>query len=108
MNMKLKIGDILYLNPVKIKKLHEKNEYTFGRVGGGVGDIFFKFTFDELVNRPFEIIYTRSYNSDDVCIKWVDDTKWWWGQIGESGPWTNMFIDKKQYQRNKNLESLGV
>jgi hypothetical protein len=100
--MRLKVGDTLYLNPSKIK-LHDKNEYTFSGL---------KFTFDELANRPFRIIDVRtksSYgNGDDICIKWVDDTNWWWGQIGETEPWTNMFIDEKHYQRNKNLESLGI
>jgi len=101
--MRLKVGDILYLNPSKIK-LHDKNEYTFS------GNVF---TFDELVNRPFEIVNTRSRTSygtdgDDICIKWIDDTNWWWGQIGETEPWTNMFISEKHYQRNKNLETLGL
>lgn len=100
--MRLKVGDVLYLNPSKIK-LHDKNEYTFSGL---------KFTFDELANRPFKVIDTRKKSSygdgDDICIKWVDDTNWWWGQIGETEPWTNMFIDEKHYNRNKNLESLGI
>lgn len=100
--MRLKVGDILYLNPSKIK-LHEKNEYTFSGIN---------FTFDELVNRPFRIIHVREKspygNGDDICIKWVDDTNWWWGQIGETEPWTNMFISEVQYKRDLQLNSLGI
>ncbi len=105
--MGLKVGDILYLDPSKIK-LNEKNEYTFTGL---------KFTFDEIVNRPFEVIDTRTNLSSyyalrvkdhEICIKWIDNTNWWWGQIGETEPWTNMFIDEKHYQRNKNLEALGI
>jgi len=100
--MILKIGDILYLNPSKIK-LHESNEYTFSGI---------KFTFDQLVNKPFEVIDTRlrtQYSEgNDICIKWLDGTNWWWGQIGESEPWTKMFIDEKSYSRNRKLEELGI
>lgn len=79
--MRLNVGDILYLN----------------MSGTQFSDI------------PFEIANVRkktTYNGDDICIKWVDGTDWWWGQIGESEPWTIKFITKEEYMRNKKLDIL--
>jgi len=60
---------------------------------------------DGLKDVAFEVIYLRD-KPDDICIKWVDGTDWWWGQIGASEPWTIMFISEVDYLRGKKLDVL--
>ena len=71
-------------------------------------------------NKYYEVINVRkgnfsicdnltSYLSyDDICIK--DDTgcNWWFGQIGETEPWTIWFISEKEWLRKIKLEKLGI
>jgi hypothetical protein len=79
--MRLKVGDILYVR--KEGTIHS--------------DI------------PFEVIQVRSktrFDGDDIAIKWVDGHNWWWGQIGETEPWTLMFMSESEYNRNKKINEL--
>lgn len=100
--MRLKVGDKLYLNPDKIR-LNEKNEYTF---------VDTKYSKEELIEMSFKVTSTRDKtiygNGDDICVEWIDGTDWWWGQIGETEPWTIMFINETQYLRNRKLEEIGI
>ena len=93
--MYLKEGDILYIKPDRATL---KDEFLFGDV---------KITSQELMDRPFPITMTRTDGSNhDICIIWLDGTKWWWGQIGYFEPWTKMFITEKEYLRNKKIEQI--
>lgn len=79
--MRLKVGDILYLKDSSSKH----------------------------ADTPFPIVYIRSktlYDGDDICIIWIDGGKWWWGQIGESEPWTKAFISQEEYMRNRKLNEI--
>lgn len=84
--MRLRIGDILYVNPqYNIWYLSQDN------IPKNIFSI------------PFMVEYVRD---DDIAIIWIDGLKWWWGQIGESEPWTDMFITEKQYIRDKKINQL--
>jgi hypothetical protein len=97
--MRLKVGDILYLNPNTI--WNEMYKYKGGE----------KASKSDLIGRPFMVNQVRErgylkFHEDDICIRWIDDTDWWWGQIGSSEPWTKKFITEKEYLRNKKINEL--
>lgn len=99
--MYLKEGDILYVNPEGIADGMINNDKNFLIINGVT------ISRESLLNKPFMITHTRiDRDNHDICIKWLDGTNWWWGQIGYSEPWTKMFITEKQYQRNKKIKEI--
>ena len=91
--MMLKEGDVLYLDPSKCR-IDEHYDFSGKR-----------YTYDELFNTPFVVTMTRYERGNfDIAIRWLDGTKWWWGQIGSSEPWTDKFITEKVYLRDKKIK----
>jgi len=54
--------------------------------------------------KEYVVQYTRSHPEKDLCIKDDLGYDWWLGQIGSTECWTNWFITKKEFQRNKKIE----
>jgi hypothetical protein len=57
-------------------------------------------------DKPYLIINTRTFNTNDICIKGDDGINWWFGQIGETECWTNWFLSEKEWLRDKKLKEL--
>ena len=102
--MRLVVGDRIYLKLVKGKEFYEFDD--------GINKTR-KYSKSELENMPFPITKVRGGDkkygiTDDVCVTWLDGNDWWWGQIGDSQPWTKLFMSELEYQRNRKLESIGI
>ncbi len=96
--MKLKEGDILYLNPNMCPDFSAVRDVIDHKNMGR-----------NLLSKPFEVTCVRNHFGDkNISIKWVDGSNWWWGQIGYDQPWTDLFILEIDYMRNKKLEELGI
>ena len=82
--MKLKKGDVLYLNPDKVSEIY-------------LDDDFY------MLDKPIEVIEA----SDSILtIRWITGSGWIWNQINESvdqQDWRYLFILEKEYLRNKKI-----
>ena len=86
--MRLEIGDKIYCHKL------------VGEVGEGL-----------TLDKEYVITNTRSKSrwcGDDICILDDSGSNWWFGQIGETEPWTNWFTLEKEWVRNKKLNDLGI
>lgn len=65
------------------------------------------------------LTYGKEYTITNICswsmgvakvgdISITDDggKEWWFGQIGDDESWDNFFIDKKQWDRDKKINSV--
>lgn len=62
-------------------------------------------------NKCYEVININVNfltKTSDICIKDDKGYNWWFGQAGETEPWTMWFISEKEWLRDIKLKKLGI